>query len=205
MRIPVYICIPLAIGIFTAVLWFGAHDTNFTTEPSDAEITAALSEWKSKHPSLPPRERIHTVEIPKKPKPELKPEFPAIPQGELSTRPALDHYSQQTSYPTESFQDLAINLENKGKLELSLLAWERSIDHCENAAPQRALKAIAQLRDTLPIWNADHEAAFPLTIHIHTPSPYLESISPLKEKILITLVSIQTKFFFSENTTSFLP
>ncbi|MGJ8673188.1 hypothetical protein [Rubritalea sp.] len=190
MRIPLYICLPLAISLFGGLLWFGAHDTDFTTEPSDAEITSQLSEWKAKHPTLPPRQFTTAVapRIENSQKPAPTKEYPTIPDGELTISPGLDHYSELNDLPTESYQKLAIELETKAKLQHSLLAWERSIDHCDNDHPTKAHKAITQLRQALPIWNTDSEQSFPLAIHIHTPEAHLEAIEKLREPVTQTLL-----------------
>lgn len=190
MRIPLYICIPLALGLFGGLIWYGAHDAEFTTEPSDLEISQALSEWKAKHPPLPAREFTPVIAPQKLATPEEEPqkEAPAIPHGDLSVSPSLDLYTDISSQSAESFEQLAIELETKGNLQHSLLAWERSIDHCDNEHATKAHKAIAQLRSALPIWNPDSEVAFPLAIHIHAPEAQAESIEALRDTLSHTLL-----------------
>ncbi|MFC5051611.1 hypothetical protein ACFPK9_13480 [Rubritalea spongiae] len=190
MRIPLYICIPLALALFGGVLWYGAHDMDFTIEPSDTEIAQALHQWQAKHPPLPPREFTPANTIPKQAPPAANshPETPTIPHGDLSSVPSLDNYTDISGFSSDSFQQLAIELEAKGKLQHSLLAWERSIDHCNNEHPNKAHKAISQLRSALPIWNPDSEQAFPLAIHIHAPEAQAASIETLRDALSQTLL-----------------
>lgn len=194
MRIPLYICIPLALCLFGGLLWFGAHDTDFTTEPSETEIASSLIEWKEKNPPLPNTPSAAPTPTILAAAPETsteeksaEPQIPQIPNGDLETSPALDHYTQLSDYTAASYQQLAIELESLGKLQHSLLAWERSIDHVENESPSTAHKAIEQLRNALPIWQADSEDNLPITLHIHTPEIYAELIAPLKEQLALTL------------------
>lgn len=191
------------------MLWYGAHDSDFTQAPSDVEIATSLETWKSKHPTAPtlPETRPAVV-APEQTAdaPAQLPEIPKISHGDLDTIPALDHFTEHTNYSTASFTQLAIELEALGKLQHSLLAWERSIDHCENENPSTAHQAIAQLRKALPIWTADADQSLPLTLHIHTPEEQLSAIAPLTEAISQTLTEASSYIVSIDvKTTSISP
>lgn len=180
MRIPWYFVAPLTLAVFCTVLWLGARNKDFITEPSPEELTESLSYWKRKHPSLPPREHPLTVaeeidtmstNIP----------TPIIPAGDISTSPEVDHFTQYSQWSSASFIQLAQQLENDGHLTHALLAWERAIDTADATAAQTETthKAILKLRQTLPPWNADSSQNFDLVLNIHTPLSWKASVSGL--------------------------
>ncbi|MFC4991226.1 hypothetical protein [Rubritalea tangerina] len=184
MRIHWSISSILAICVFGSVLWFGAKNHDFTTPPTESEITHSLDNWKKKHPSLPPRK--HPIPPPK----EISPKTPStptpkkpprIPLGDLDTRPSLDHFHQHRDFSAQSFTQLAIELESRGKIEHALLAWERVIDTTDATASEskKARQAIASLHSALPIWNADSTTNFDTVFHIHTPEPLKAEASAL--------------------------
>ncbi|MEO1856180.1 MAG: hypothetical protein ABGY95_02285 [Rubritalea sp.] len=183
MRIPWYLVTLMAIATFGSVLWLGARSKDFTTPPDNKAVAKSVSEWKRKHPPLPARERALPSPLPVesvKKKPE-KPAIPQIPLGQLATTPSLKHFREHHEFGTESFIQLAIQLEARQKLAHALLAWERVIDSSDpnEGQSQQARQAITALRTTLPIWNTDSEGNFDLILHIHTPTEHKSQTSAL--------------------------
>lgn len=184
MRSPWYFVIPLSLAVFCTALWLGARKKDFTTTPSHLEISQSLLLWKTKHPSLPPREHaLPSREIELE---TLKSQpIPSIPHGDLSTRPALDHFSQHRAFNAASFIQLAQQLQNKGADAHALLAWERAIDTADATPAQTTLahKAILPLRMSLPAWNVDSAQNFDLVINIHTPESWKAPVSGLLDEL----------------------
>ncbi len=183
MRIPWYLVVLLATAVFGCILWIGARNKDFTIAPDDQAVAQSISQWKRKHPPLPPRERALPSPQPvtkTKVQPE-KPIIPQIPLGKLDTIPSLEHFREYRDYGTDSFIQLAVELESDGKLDHALLAWERVIDSTDTNAEQslQARNAIIALRAAQPIWNTDSEDNFDLILHINTPVEHKTQISAL--------------------------
>jgi hypothetical protein len=183
MHIPWYLVTPLAAAVFGSFLWIGARNKDFSVAPDDQAVAISVSQWKRKHPSLPPRERALPSPQPvtKAKAQSEKSITPQIPLGQLETIPSLEHFREHLDFETESFIQLAIQLESSGKLDHALLAWERVIDSTDTNAEQslQARKAITALRATQPIWNTDSEDNFDLILHINTPVEHKTQISAL--------------------------
>jgi len=183
MRIPWYLVVLLATAVFGCGLWLGARHKDYTIAPDDQAILQSVSEWKRKHPSLPPRERALPSPQPVE-KTKARPEkisAPQIPLGQLETMPGLERFREHRDYGTDSFIQLAIQLESSGQLDHALLAWERVIDSTDTNAEQslQARKAITALRSAQSIWNIDSEDNFDIILHINTPAEHKTQISAL--------------------------
>ena len=183
MRIPWYIVVLTATAVFGCVLWIGARNKDFTIKPDDKAVEQSVNHWKLKHPPLPPRARALPSPQPVEQTKAIPEQTitPKIPLGQLETQPNLQHFRQHHDFATESFIQLAIELESMGKLSHALLAWERIIDSTDTNAGQalQARKAISALRLTQPIWNADSEDNFSLILHINTPVEHKAQASAL--------------------------
>lgn len=191
MRIPWYIVTLLSLLVFGGGLWLGVYKQDFTVPPSEEEIEASVSDWKQKHPPMPPRQRALPVLQPEEQATEEEPEpiIPTIALGDLTTSPALDHYHDHKEQLAESFIKLAIDLESKGHETHALLAWERVIDSSDPDANQMetAHLAIKQLREKSPIWAVDEKSSTPLTLHISTPEIWKAEISALLAEVTNTI------------------
>jgi hypothetical protein len=187
MRTPWYIVVLLATAVFGGVLWLGVRHKDHTSAPSDQAIAQSVSEWRRKHPSLPPRERALPSPQPVE-KIKAEPEnlsAPQIPLGQLETMPGLEYFREHRDYGTDSFIQLATQLESSGRIDHALLAWERVIDSTDTNAEQslKARKAITALRSAQTVWINNSDDHFNLVLHVNTPTEHKTQISALLGQI----------------------
>jgi len=99
--------------------------------------------------------------------------------------PQLADYRDQAVNDPALLLELARQLETQGKLQRSLLAWERLLD---SAAPNEdrtveAMQAIKRLRPALPEWNTDPSKTIAITLHAGTGKSTAEILTPVLEEI----------------------
>lgn len=186
MRIPWFIYIPLSIITLIGLLWLGAHDHNFVTEPTPKELADSTLTWKNKHPALPPKKNLTPPTVVNTPKlPNQPAATPKIPTGELDLSPALDHYIQNAPLGAAPLINLAQRLEAANAPNFALLAWERTLDNTQPTPEQHLLAsdAIYRLHPETPIWNPDPSASLPVVLHIRLPLETKKILSAQIEKI----------------------
>lgn len=173
------------------VWWWGVRGKDFLTPP-DEQTLAAVRESAMKE--LKATESISGEDSPKAIKakpaklhlPETEAPAPApLDLGDLTIAPALDCYLPQAAKGAEGMIELATQLETKGELQRSLLAWERVIDSTPATPEQHeaARKSIQRLRAQLPIWNVDPIAAQPLILQVSCDRDRAKTLEPMVQEI----------------------
>ncbi len=98
--------------------------------------------------------------------------------------PQLSDYRDQANDPA-LLLELARHLETQGKLQQSLLAWERLIDSAapDEARMTEAMQSIKRLRPALPAWNTDPAKTIAINLHAATGRSSAEILTPVLEEI----------------------
>lgn len=118
------------------------------------------------------------------------PSLPQIEFGSIGTSPGLDEYLADSQQGAQALLDLAIRLQNAGHIQRAVLAYERILDSTPAGGSPRleAEETLANLKISLPIWNADSESAIPLEINLSTaraPETLQPALTALTELITI--------------------
>lgn len=149
-----------------------------------------LSELRPAFASPVNRELADSLKRPeeKAPEPEAIEE---IDPGNLFTPPVLDQYFADASKGPAALLKLAEKLQNEGRIQRAVLAYERILDSTLAGGQERvqAEEALTSLKTNLPPWNSDPEAALPLTIHLVTArsaESLAGSIAALSELIQVS-------------------
>lgn len=169
------------------VLWFGAKDKNFTTPPTQEEITQTVREWRRKHPPLPPRKvPVESIPTAADAEPEEQaPAIAAIPEGDLDISPALDHFIEHAQFGSAAFIQLAKKLEEDKLPGYALLAWERVLDSTRPTTEEHIEASLSNLRLRLdaPAWNVDEGNNIDIVLHLSVPEGVKKEISGMVAQI----------------------
>ncbi len=108
--------------------------------------------------------------------------------------PQLVEYRNHAVNDPALLLELARQLETQGKLQRSLLAWERVLDSAapDEARTTEAIQAIKRLRPTLPEWNMDQAKTIALTLHAGTGKSTAEILTPVIEGIARDLEQVSS-------------
>jgi hypothetical protein len=176
------VVILLCLCVIGGVWWAGTRKHDFLSPPS--EIQLALVRQKA------------GVGMPL---PDSPPDVSVAPQTAEAAKPirvspAVQHQDdspQIADYRDQAVKDPALlaemsrQLETQGKLQRSLLAWERILDSAapDEARTAEAIQAIKRLRPVLPQWNSDPAKTIAITLHAGTGRSTAEILTPVLEGI----------------------
>lgn len=183
MRVPFKIAIPLIL-LLPIVVWFvGTQKYDFMTPRN-----IPLAELRPAFASPVNRELADSLKPPPEPEPEP---VAVIDPGNLFTPPVLEQYLADASKGPAALLQLAEKLQNEGRIQRAVLAYERILDSTPAGGQERvqAEEALASLKTSLPAWNSDPGAALPLTIHLvsaRTRESLQPAIAALSELIIVS-------------------
>lgn len=165
-RVPLYLVIPLALGVVALPWWHWTKGMDFTTPPNDLQLArirhdTAAAFSKPARNDLPggTREPAREVQSPIKPPPVIDPGDPLAPA-------ALDAFREHAGKGAKALVELAVHLEEQSGNARALLAWERVLDSCKpDESERRAAEAgIQRLRPLVAPWSVDPLSANPLLL-----------------------------------------
>ncbi len=187
MRVPIPVVIFLVLAVVGGVWWKNTRHMDFLTPPSAAGLEEIRVEIESSLPRTDQADDAISVPVLAKeaPPPPVEEAKPAIDLGDLTTPPTLRNYAELAPKGSAHLIELATGLEEKGEFQRALLAWERVIDstQADDRQAAAAISAIKRLRPTLPDWNAQPEAAIPITLHAGTSKKLAEDLVPILEGV----------------------
>ncbi|MDQ8191111.1 hypothetical protein [Roseibacillus persicicus] len=119
------------------------------------------------------------------------PSIPEIDPGDLMVSPGLDEYMKDAHLGAPSLLNLAQRLQYEGQLQRSVLAYERVLDSTPSGGTSQseAEAALAALKTSLPLWNADPAAATQIKVHLgtaRTPESLSGALATLSELIRVS-------------------
>lgn len=166
MRVPIPVVILLCLSVVGGVWWTGTRQRDFLSHPSENQV-AVIGQ---KSDSTPPAPQSSDLKV--APQPQEDP-------------PQLADYRDEALKDPAALTKLALQMETQGKLQRSLLAWERVLDSAppDEARTSEALQAIKRLRPALPAWNTDPAKTIAITIHAGTGKSTAEILTPVLEEI----------------------
>ena len=105
--------------------------------------------------------------------------------GKQDDSPQLAEYRNQAVTDPALLLELARQLETQGKLQRSLLAWERLLDSAatDDARTAEAIQTIKRLRPALPQWNMDPAKTIAITLHAGAGKSTAVILTPVLEEI----------------------
>lgn len=184
MFVPLKFVFPLLLLVPLAVWFAGTRKYDFMTprDIPDAELRPAFASPVN-------RELADSLKPPP-PEPEPDP-IVEIDPGNLFQAPVLAQYLSESSKGPAALLQLASKLQNEGRIQRAVLAYERILDSTPVGGQERvqAEEALASLKTSLPLWNADSEKSLPLTIHLVTArsrESLQPSITALSELITVS-------------------
>jgi len=172
VRVPLPIAIVLCFGVIGGVWWAGTRRHDFLTPPSETRL-AAVRERASDLRSQP----LSTEENPTTQ--AVKPILVSSVRHPQEEAPELAQYRDQAADPA-SLLATARQLEAEGKLQRSLLAWERILDSTtpDGTLTSEALQAIKRLRPSLSKWNVDPAQSIAITLRAGADKNHAEALAP---------------------------
>lgn len=182
MRVPIPVVILLCFCVVGGVWWNGTRKHDFLSAPSEIQLAlirekAGDGKHAKEHPSdvsMAPQtaEAIKPIRVSPTPQPK-------------DDSPQLAEYRNQAVNDPALLLEMARQLETQGKLQRSLLAWERLLDSAkpDEARTAEALQAIKRLRPALPEWNIDPAKTITITLHAGTGKTTAEILTPVLEGI----------------------
>jgi len=189
MRVPLFIAIPSCLLITLLTWWLGTRHTDFLTPPSNADLNNIRIQALASLPISNAEKDAISIRISG---PELANLTPNIPKpyqpieiGDLSEPQRIDTYSDRASEGAGKLLGLAKALEERGKTQRALLAYERVLDLSE-ANPEQiyaALTAIRRIKPALPKWKPGHDPQYHVTIHLSTGPTFAESLPTIMETL----------------------
>lgn len=175
MRVPIPVVILLCFCVVVGVWWAGTRGHDFLTPPAGIQQTRIE---KKNTDAIPQAEQPSDESLAAKTIEALP-----VPQPQ-NTSPQLADYRDRANDPA-LLLELARQLEKQGKLQQSLLAWERLIDSAvpDEARTTEAIQSIKRLRLVLPAWNTDPAKTIPITLHAGTGKSSAEILTPALDQI----------------------
>lgn len=178
MRIPIWLSVLLVLATVSLTWWLGSRHYDFLgpLPETDSLAGAPPADAASEAPDTaaeplvePPQAPLETTGPPTATPPLPLPlPLPLISHDDPDLPAALDAYLLESRLGTAELAARATALEQAGKRERALLAWERVLDSGNPALSWRgpAQTAIRRLRDSLPPWNQDPDESIALMIQI---------------------------------------
>ena len=183
--IPVKIALALLIVVPITIWFVGTSKYDFMTPRS-----LPSHELRPEFPSPLDREIAESLNSRIQEPPE-KIALPKIEIGDLQTSPSLATYLEDAQLGAPALLDLAARLQKIGQVQRAVLAYERILDSTPaNTKPRlEAESSLANLKATLPPWNADSSAATTFTINFNTarePESLEGAINTLSELVRVS-------------------
>lgn len=184
--VPLKVVIPLLLLIPLTVWFIGTRKYNFMEARNIPE-----NELRPEFASPVNHGIVDLLNSPQEPSPkEDAPTMPVIAVGDFQTSPALNEYQAESELGALALMNLAQRLQAAGQVQRALLAYERVLDSTPTGTSTQleAETALADLKEIIPIWNPDPEAAIPLQLHLNTartPESLTGTITTLTELIRV--------------------
>lgn len=192
MRVPLFVTIPLCLITVALVWWIGTRGMDFLTPPSEARLAEIRAGALASLPLSRIEDDAISIKIPA-PDIDLASPEPVLLDpselGDIKSPPSLDTYSDRAPEGSEKLIALGAALEREGAFQRALLAYERVLDLAEPdpVQIQSALLSIERLRPTLPRWNIEKDAAFPIVIHVGTGETFADVLPEILGQITADL------------------
>ncbi|MGJ8696251.1 MAG: hypothetical protein ACSHYF_08025 [Verrucomicrobiaceae bacterium] len=196
MKVPWYVAIIAVIGVILLTWHVRTREMNFMTPrgvnlpPEDfgEDLIVGVA---SLQPKIAEGPKIDLSDVPEDP---VEPAIPVITDadlGDLESAPGLAEYRDFALNNTATrLIELSSTLQARGDFQRALLALERVVDTVPNPAPEElgnATEGIASLVPTLPRWNVDPEAEFPLTLNVSSSNPASEEVKLIALNLATTI------------------
>ncbi|WP_411827559.1 hypothetical protein [Luteolibacter sp. AS25] len=194
MRVPLLAIIPLCLLTIIVIWWNGTRKMDFLTPPSEAKLEEIRAEALASLPvsQVIPEDAISVV-VPAE-DPTDSDEDPTVlvepvDLGDTESAPSLDTYSNRAPDGADKLIRLAEALQDIGKFQRALLAYERVLDSSQGNPEQiqTALNAIQRIRPTLVIWNTEEPKEFTATINIGTGENFKEVLPEILDQLTSTI------------------
>jgi hypothetical protein len=182
VRVPIPVVILLCLCVIGTVWWTGTRKHEFLSPPSQNQLALIREKaGDAKHAkdlpsdlSVPPQthEATKPIRVPPAPQPQ-------------DDAPQLAEYRDHALKDPALLAETARQLETQGKLQRSLLAWERILDSTapDEARTAEAIQAIKRLRSALPEWNLNPAQTIAITLHAGAGKSTAEILTPALEEI----------------------
>lgn len=185
MRIPIPVVLLLVLIVGAGTWWKNTRKMDFITPPSEAKLAEIRDKVESSFPRADVAVDAISVPAVVPEAPPVAPPKPAIDLGDLKKPPNLLDYGELAPQGAAHMIDLAMALEQDGKFQRALLAWERVIDFTQpdDAQAATAISSIKRLRPTLPAWNVKPEAAVAISLHAGTGKKFAKILPSVLEDV----------------------
>ncbi len=184
VRIPFPLVLFLCLAVIVGVWCFGTWNADFVSPPPESKLTEIRLKIESSLPSTKlPKVVVPIPKEPVKPTPPAEPPKPVIELGDLGHLPVLQEYGDAAVHGAPYLIELARQLEMKGELQRSLLAWERVIDlgKADDAQIRTAVASIKRLRPAIPDWKPK-TGPICITLHAETTKKNAKTLKLILEE-----------------------